>query len=259
MSSQHDRVAWFRAGDVQCEPMPHDRPFRLVLLGPPAVGKGTQAALLSQALGPCHLSTGDLFRAAQCQADWAAPGGPSPALQTALEAMRQGELVSDAVVVSMVRERARCLRCRGGFLLDGFPRTVAQAEALETMLGEQGVALDAALSYELPLDEIMTRLSGRRTCSGCKMVYHLITRPPRAEGICDQCGGRLVQRPDDRPESVRVRMHAYEESTRPLAQYYERAGKRVPLRASGTPEEILERSLQALSKMRLIPSCLRVE
>jgi adenylate kinase len=161
--------------------------------------------------------------------------------------MRRGELVPDAVVVSMVRERARCLRCRGGFLLDGFPRTVVQAKALEALLTEQGVALDAVLSYELPLDEIMARLSGRRTCSNCKAVYHVTTRPPRAEGVCDQCGARLIQRPDDRPESIRVRMHAYEESTRPLAEYYQIAGKLVPVRASGTPEQILERSLEALS------------
>jgi adenylate kinase len=225
--------------------MPHDRPYRLILLGPPAVGKGTQAALLSQALGPCHLSTGDLFRGAQCQAEL---GGPSPALQTALEAMRRGELVPDAVVVSMVRERARCLRCRGGFLLDGFPRTVAQAEALEALLAEQRVALDAVLNYELSLHEIRVRLNGRRTCSGCKAVYHLTTRPPRAEGVCDHCGGRLIQREDDRPESIRVRMHAYDESTRPLTEYYERIGKLVPVCALGTPQEILRRSLQALSK-----------
>jgi adenylate kinase len=225
--------------------MPQDRPYRLVLLGPPAVGKGTQAALLSQALGPCHLSTGDLFRAAQCQAE---QGELSPALQTALKAMRRGDLVCDAVVVSMVRERVRCLRCRGGFLLDGFPRTVNQARALEALLAEQGLALDAVLSYELPLEEIIPRLSGRRTCSGCKTVYHLVARPPRAEGICDQCGSRLVQREDDRPESIRVRMHAYEESTRPLTEYYQSAGKLVTVRASGTPERILERSLQALGK-----------
>jgi adenylate kinase len=204
------------------------------------VGKGTQAELLGETLGACHLATGDLFRAAQCE------GKPSPALRAALEAMRRGELVSDDLVVSMVRERAGCLRCRGGFLLDGFPRTVAQAEALDALLVEQGVALDHVVSYELPLDEIVARLSGRRTCAGCAAVYHITTRPPRAHGVCDQCGGELVQRADDRPESVRVRMHAYEESTRPLTEYYQRAGKLVPVPASGTPAEILDRTLRAL-------------
>jgi adenylate kinase len=113
--------------------------------------------------------------------------------------MRRGELVSDDVVVALVRERAGCLRCHGGFLLDGFPRTRAQAEALDVLLTEQGVSLDAVLSYELPLEEIVTRLGGRRTCPDCKAVYHVMTRPPRAEGVCDQCGadscnGRMTDR-----------------------------------------------------------------
>jgi adenylate kinase len=162
--------------------------------------------------------------------------------------MRRGELVSDDVVVAIVRERAGCLRCRGGFLLDGFPRTRAQAEALDNLLTEQGVTLDAALSYELPLEEIVVRLSGRRTCPECKAVYHTATRSPRVEGICDQCGGKLMQREDDRPESIRTRMRAYEESTRPLTDYYGCAGNLVPVRASGTPEEILARSLDSLKE-----------
>ncbi len=241
MRAQHTRAGWFRSGDVPCEPLPHDRAYRLVLLGPPGVGKGTQAELLSQALGSCHLSTGDLFRAAQCEA------APSPALQDALAAMRRGELVADALVVALVRERARCLRCHGGFLLDGFPRTAAQAEALDALMDEQGLTLDAVLSYELPLEEIVARLSGRRTCPGCKALYHVIGRPPRAEGICDQCASALVQREDDRPPSIRVRMQAYAESTRPLAEYYERTGKLVTIQASGTPVEVLGRSLTALN------------
>jgi adenylate kinase len=252
MNIHPDRAAWFRGGDVRCEPQPapRDRPFHLVLLGPPGVGKGTQAELLGHALGSCHLSTGDLFRAAACGAE------PSPALRTALEAMRRGELVPDDVVVAMVRERAGCLRCRGGFLLDGFPRTAGQAEALDRLLTEQGVALDAVLSFELPLEEIVARISGRRTCPGCKAVYHLTARPPRVEGVCDQCGVRLMQREDDRPESIRVRMRAYEASTRPLAEYYGRAGKLVAVRAEGTPEEILGRTLDALTRLPAVtPVC----
>jgi adenylate kinase len=245
MKEHKDRAAWLRGGAAVCEPpRPVARPYRLVLLGPPGVGKGTQAELLCAALGACHLSTGDLFRAAQCQAE------PSPAMRAALAAMRRGELVGDDVVVAMVRERAQCLRCRGGCLLDGFPRTVAQAEALDAMLAEQGVALDAVLSYELPLEEIVERLSGRRTCPDCKAVFHQSTRPPRVAGICDACGGRLVRRDDDRPESVRVRMRAYEESTRLLADFYRRSGKLVCVSAAGTPEEILARSLAALENLR---------
>jgi adenylate kinase len=242
MNVQRDRVSWFSGGETRCEPpIAHaHKAYRLVLLGPPGVGKGTQAELLCQTLGTCHLSTGDIFRAVQCESE------PSPALRQALAAMRRGELVSDDVVVSIVRERAGCLRCRGGFLLDGFPRTRAQAEALDVLLTEQGVTLDAVLSYELPLEEIVFRLSGRRTCPECKAVYHAETRPPQAEDVCDQCGGKLMQREDDRPESIRIRMRAYEESTRPLTSYYEDGGSLVPVRASGTPEEILARTLVSL-------------
>jgi len=244
MNTLNDRAAWLGAGGATCAtlPAPRVRTHRLVLLGPPGAGKGTQAELLCRALGTCHLSTGDIFRAAQCAAE------PSPALRDALATMRRGDLVPDNVVVALVRERAGCLRCQGGFLLDGFPRTQAQAEALDVLLTEQGLTLDAVLSYELPLEEIVARLGGRRTCPRCKAVYHVVTRPPRAEGTCDQCGGRLVQREDDRPESIRNRMRAYEESTRPLADYYARKGTLIPVLASGTPEEVLSRSLEALKQ-----------
>jgi adenylate kinase len=130
---------------------------------------------------------------------------------------------------------------------------VAQAEALDELLDQQGVRLDAVLSYELPLGEIVERLSGRRTCSKCKAVFHVTARPPANEGICDQCGGALVQREDDRPESVRVRMQAYEESTRPLADYYQQTGRLLRIRAEGAPEPILQRTLVSLQE-RAAPS-----
>jgi adenylate kinase len=245
MSAKQDRQTWFQGGAAHCEPLPpaRDRPFRLVLLGPPGVGKGTQAELLCQALGTCHLSTGDLFRAAQCQAQ------PSPALRAALEAMRRGELVSDDLVVAMVRERTGCLRCGGGFMLDGFPRTAPQARALDALLAKQGVSLNAVLCYDLPLEEIIARLSGRRTCAGCKAICHLAARPPKVTGVCDRCGDRLIQREDDRPESVRVRMQTYEASTRPLVDHYRHVGKLVAIPALGTPEEILTRSLRVLREL----------
>jgi adenylate kinase len=244
MRIQPDREGWFLARKTPCAAATHHprRAYRLVLLGPPGVGKGTQAHLLHEALGACHLSTGDLFRAAQSQTD------PSPALQSALEAMRRGELVSDSVVIAMVRERVGCIRCHEGFLLDGFPRNTTQAVALDLLLKDQKLTLDGVLSYELSLDEVVARLSGRRTCSGCKAVYHIGTCPPRALGICDQCGGQLVQREDDRPEAIRVRMAAYQKSTRPLVEYYERAGKLITIQAVGTPEEILQRALHALEQ-----------
>ncbi|MDG3002217.1 adenylate kinase family protein [Paludisphaera mucosa] len=244
MSAQNNRAAWFQGGDAECDVKPgaRQRAFRLVLLGPPGVGKGTQAELLCHSLGTCHLSTGDVFRAASCQHE------PSPALKSALDAMKRGELVSDGLVVTMVEERSGCLACCGGFLLDGFPRTVAQAEALDELLQGQGVALDGVLSYDLPLAEIVDRLSGRRTCSKCKAVYHVTARPPHKEGICDLCGNALIQREDDRPEAIRVRMQAYEESTRPLADYYARTDRLLSVPAEGSPEAILERSLRELQE-----------
>jgi adenylate kinase len=250
MKPQRDRTAWFQGGDVLCDPCrlqhPGD-PYRLVLLGPPGVGKGTQAELLCRALGACHLSTGDLLRAARDDPN------PTPALRAALEAMWRGELVPDQVVVDLVRERVGCLQCPGGFLLDGFPRTVAQAEALDAILDEHGLTLEAALNYELPREEVVARLAGRRTCPNCKAVYHVTTRAPEVEGKCDRCGSPLVQREDDQPAAIRVRLRAYEEVARPLADYYARAGKLVSVWASGTPEEVLGKAFRALLQLPTVP------
>ena len=247
MSTKTERVSWFQARDTVCETREAAKaPFRLVLLGPPGVGKGTQAELLSKTLGACQLSTGDVFRAAQSLDDCQR----SPAIRAALEAMRRGDLVSDDLVIAMVKERSACLRCDGGFLLDGFPRTVPQAQALDTMLDEMGVTLDGVLSYELPIEEIVARLSGRRTCASCKAVYHVTGRPPKTEGVCDSCGGKLVQRDDDKPEAIRVRMQAYEDNTRPLARYYRVSERLIPISADGSPEAILENTLAVLNKRR---------
>lgn len=244
MAEKRDRTTWLKGGQAQCPdpPAKTERPHRLVLLGAPGVGKGTQAELLCEGLGTCHLSTGDIFRAAKSLL----PEERSPAMEAALGYMRRGELVPDETVLEMVRERVRCLRCAGGFLLDGFPRTAAQAEALEQLLEAERLKLDAALSYELPLEQVVARLSGRRTCAGCKAVFHVQTRPPKIEGVCDHCGGKLYQREDDRPESVRVRMQAYEQSTAPLTDFYRHKDLLVSISADGTPEEIYRRSLKAL-------------
>ncbi len=245
MEAKTDRKAWLKAGGAQCEPSVQKRPNpnRLVLLGAPGVGKGTQAELLCARLGACHLSTGDIFRAAKALN----PCERTPALTAALEYMKRGDLVPDETVLALVTERIGCLRCEGGFLLDGFPRTVAQAEALDKLLSGEQLELDAVLSYELPLEQVVARLSGRRTCSQCKSVFHVEARPPKKPGICDHCGGTLYQREDDRPESIRVRMEAYEKSTAPLAEYYRRKGLLVSVLAEGTPEQIFERTLQKLA------------
>jgi len=208
------------------------------------VGKGTQAEMLCEKLGACHLSTGDIFRAAktlnECER--------TPTLTAALDYMRKGELVPDETVLALVAERSKCLRCKGGFLLDGFPRTVTQAEALDKLLAKQKVSLNAVVSYELPLEQVVARLGGRRTCPGCKAVFHIDARPPKVAGICDHCGGKLYQREDDRPESIRVRMAAYETSTAPLADFYRKRGLLVSVPAEGTPERILEQTLKALAR-----------
>ncbi len=246
MQTKEDRQVWLKGPKAQCAPRRGRRGGgrRLVLLGAPGVGKGTQAELLSAQLGACHLSTGDIFRAAKALD----ASERTPAITAALEYMRRGELVPDETVVELVRERVGCLRCEGGFLLDGFPRTVAQAEALEELMAEQDLHLDAVVSYDLPLEKIVARLSGRRICANCKAVFHVQTMPPKVEGVCDHCGGALYQREDDRPESVRVRMAVYEKSTAPLAEYYRRRGLLLPVSAEGTPEEIFKRTIDELER-----------
>ncbi len=244
---KNDRAAWLQGASAVCSAATErDSPRRLVLLGAPGVGKGTQALLLSQHLGACHLSTGDLFRAAGSRADC----DQTPAMTAALQHMRRGELVPDATVWEMVQERSGCLRCRGGFILDGFPRTLAQAESLAHLMKCQRLALNAVVNYELPLGEIVQRLSGRRTCRECKSVFHVTSRPPRDEGVCDHCGGVLDQRDDDRPESIKVRMEAYERSTIPLIDFYSSLGLLVPVAATGSPEDICARTMGQLEQRR---------
>ena len=241
---ENDRAAWLKGPHASCSHLPKAQARRrcFVLLGAPGAGKGTQAELLSARLGACQLSTGDVFRAAKsieaCER--------SPALNLALGAMQRGELVTDDTVLAIVRERTGCLRCGGGFLLDGFPRTLLQAEALTGLLARERIQLDAVLSYELPLETIVARLSDRRTCEKCKAVYHVRSNPPIADGICDECGSRLIQREDDRPESVKVRMAAYASSTAPLIDYYCRLQLLVSVSAEGAPETIYQRTMQAL-------------
>jgi adenylate kinase len=245
MTSQgkNDRIAWLQGPSAQCEVLPVSKtPWRLVLLGAPGVGKGTQADLLNQRLQACHLSTGDVFRAAVSQREC----DQSPAMRAAKEHMRRGDLVPDTTVWEMVRERSGCIRCGGGFILDGFPRTVVQAESLKMLMEDEGLTLSAVVNYELPLSEIVARLSGRRTCSKCKAVFHVTERPPRVADKCDRCDGALFQREDDRPESVKIRLEAYTRSTEPLIEFYGKLGLLMSVAATGTPEEICSRTLGKL-------------
>jgi adenylate kinase len=242
-----DRLAWLQGPPAECSAVPPERKnaWRLVLLGAPGVGKGTQAELLTGRLDACHLSTGDVFRAAGKRRDC----DQSPAMKAALEYMRRGELVPDSTVWEMVRERSRCILNCGGFILDGFPRTLAQAESLKELMENDQLSLSAVVNYELPVEEIVQRLSGRRTCEKCKSVFHVTERPSKYEGVCDRCGGRLFQREDDRPEAIAVRLEAYEQSTAPLIQFYKNLGLLLPIVAKGSPDEILARTMDQLEKL----------
>jgi adenylate kinase len=243
--TRNRRAAWLKGPSAVCPTPPEvAHPWRLVLLGAPGVGKGTQADLLRQRLGACHLSTGDVFRAA---------GGrngceQTPAMTAALDFMRRGALVPDSTVWEMVRERRACLRCLGGFIFDGFPRTLAQADSLKQLMEDERLTLDAVVNYELPLAEIVERLSGRRICQKCKAVYHVTRQPSQTAGVCDRCGGRPHQREDDRPEAVTFRMETYERSTAPLIEFYRNLGLLLPIPATGSPEEICTCTIDALAQ-----------
>ena len=241
---ENDRAAWLYGPLARCRAVfaTKTAPWRIVLLGPPGVGKGTQAAFLTEQLGACHLSTGDVFRAARSQRDKT----PSPAMTAALQYMSQGHLVPDEIVWQMVCERVTCLRCQGGFVLDGFPRTLAQADSLRKLMEKERLQLDAVVNYVLPPSEIVARLSGRRTCEKCKAIFHITSQSPRSKGICDHCGARLYQREDDHPESIAVRLDAYEKSTAPLIQFYRNRGLLVAIVATGSPAEIFQRTVAAL-------------
>jgi adenylate kinase len=246
-----DRIEWLQGpaadSSAHCSEVPAERknPWRLVLLGAPGVGKGTQAELLTERLQACHLSTGDVFRAAGKRRDCE----QSPAMMAALEYMRRGELVPDSTVWEMVRERSHCILHCNGFILDGFPRTLGQAESLRELMEKEKLALSAVVNYELPLDEIVQRLSGRRTCEKCKAVFNIKDRPPKVEAVCDRCGGRLFQREDDRPEAITVRLEAYERSTAPLIEFYKNLGVLMPIAAKGSPDEIMARTMDEMSKL----------
>lgn len=253
---KNDRIEWLQGqgrqpasdASAKCSVVPpeSDHPWRPVLLGAPGVGKGTQAELLTERLNACHLSTGDVFRSASKSSDC----DQSPAMKDALEYMRRGDLVPDSTVWEMVRERSTCLLNCNGFILDGFPRTLTQAESLKELLESCQLELSAVVNYELPLDEIVQRLSGRRTCEKCKAVFNVKERPAKVEAVCDHCGGRLFQREDDRPEAITVRLEAYERSTAPLIEFYKNLDLLLPIAAKGSPDEILARTLEKLQQLQ---------
>lgn len=217
--------------------------MRIVLVGPPGAGKGTQVAYLARNLSIPHISTGDLFRANISQ-------GTELGLQ-AKAYMDAGELVPDEITIAMAKDRMEKPDAEHGFLLDGFPRNVSQAEALDEMLKSEGMTLDAVLDLEVPEEEVVKRIAGRRICrNDSSHVFHVTYSAPKTEGVCDACGGELYQRDDDTEETVRKRLEVYHTQTEPIIDYYKAQGLVVTISALGKVIEVTQRAMEALKKAR---------
>lgn len=212
--------------------------MNLVMLGPPGAGKGTQAALLAEKLGTPHVASGDLFREALKE--------QTELGLTAQSYMDRGELVPDEVTIAMVEERLARSDCDSGVILDGFPRTIEQAVALERLLHDQGKVVDAAVFIDAAEDELVRRLSSRWTCRSCQAIYNVISNPPCEEGKCDICGGELYQRADDVPETVRNRIRVYWKQTSPLIDHYRDEGLLVTVKSEGGIAQVQQKILEAL-------------
>ncbi len=212
--------------------------MRLILLGPPGAGKGTQAKRLIERYGIPQISTGDILRAAVREG--------TELGRKAKQYMDAGQLVPDEVVIGIIRERLKEADCARGFILDGFPRTVPQAEALKGVLAELGQALDHVVSIEVPDEDLVERLTGRRTCRGCGAMYHVRFSPPKQDGVCDRCGGELYQRDDDREDTIRARLKVYHDQTAPLVAFYEGEGLLRRVDGVGSVDEIYGRILGVL-------------
>ncbi len=190
--------------------------MKIIMLGAPGAGKGTQAKMIADKYGVPHISTGDIFRANI--KDGTELG------KKAKTYMDQGLLVPDELVVDLVVDRFKNDDCKNGYVLDGFPRTIPQAEALDAALAKTNDSMDYAINIDVPDDNIITRMGGRRACVGCGATYHVVNIPPKKEGICDRCGGELILRDDDKPETVKKRLDVYHEQTQPLIDYYTKKG-----------------------------------
>ncbi|MEE6260384.1 adenylate kinase [Plantactinospora sonchi] len=212
--------------------------MRLVLVGPPGAGKGTQAEFIAAHLAVPKISTGDIFRANVSQG--------TPLGVEAKRYMDAGKLVPDEVTINMVRDRLAEPDAAEGFLLDGFPRTTPQAAALDKLLADLGTALDLVLELVVDDDEVIRRLSGRRTCRGCQKIWHVEFDPTTTPGICDRCGGELFQRDDDKAETIAERLREYASKTAPLIDYYGAQGKLVGIDATGPVEDVTVRAIDAL-------------
>lgn len=212
--------------------------MNLIIIGPPGSGKGTQGKLIAERYRIPQISTGDILREA-------VRNGSALGLK-AKASMAKGVLVSDEVVIGIIEERLMKGDCGKGFLLDGFPRTLAQANALERMLGRRGLAIDHVISIEIEREELIKRLMGRRTCGRCGGMYHVLFNPPKKEGVCDQCGGSLYQRDDDKEETIRSRLDVYSQQTGPVIQYYASKGLVRAINGIGPIDGIFGRILEVM-------------
>ena len=217
--------------------------MRVVFLGAPGVGKGTQADRIAAQYRVAKLSTGDLLREAVRHR--------TPLGLEAKSYMDQGKLVPDAVVIGLVREKLADSICANGFVLDGFPRTVPQAEAFGSVLDSKGIALDRVVNFEVSREDIVRRLSGRRSCPKCQSTFHMDFAAPKKEGICDRCGEALVQRSDDRREAIEMRLKVYDEQTAPLVRYYQQKGLLFQLDGAGTMDIVFQHLSQELAPYRV--------
>lgn len=212
--------------------------MRLILLGPPGAGKGTQAKRLVEKYGIPQISTGDMLRAAL--------KAGTELGREAKTYMDAGKLVPDSVVIGLIDERIKEADCKNGFMLDGFPRTVTQADALKGVMDKMGLKLDHVISIDVDNDDLLGRLTGRRTCRGCGAGFHVQFDPPKKEGVCDKCGAELYQRDDDKEETIRNRLKVYADQTEPLIAYYKAAGLLRSIVGTGSIDEIFGRITSVL-------------
>ena len=212
--------------------------MNIIMLGPPGAGKGTQAKMLVEKLGIPQISTGDMLRAAVKEG--------TPMGLKAKEYMDGGKLVPDEVVIGIVKDRLAADDCAKGFILDGFPRTIPQAEALDKVLAEMGKKIEYVVNVAVPESELLTRLTGRRTCKKCGAMYHVKFNPPKQDGVCDKCGGELYQRDDDKEETILNRLKVYNDQTAPLIEYYKKQGVLVDIDGSKDIGEIFKDICAAL-------------